>query len=193
MLIEMYQGVAVDGSSAYIRGHEEEEEGDDATLEGLAIGAEGVRGAAVQEGGEDGFGNSPMSTSSRKRGSNTCDQSTASSPGKKSKSPVVKLMRGLLHTFSSDNEKANQLMSELVNAEKQKENVTEKQKEILKQELLHCQRLVVECGAAEDSAEYFCATQLFRDENNRMMFQNISSPEARLMWLKRWCRQKKLY
>jgi hypothetical protein len=32
MLIEMYQGVAVDGSSAYIRGHEEEEEGDDATL-----------------------------------------------------------------------------------------------------------------------------------------------------------------
>lgn len=89
MLIEMYQGVAVDGSSAYIPGHEEEEERDDAALEGLAIGAGGVRGAAVQEGGEDGFGNSPMSTSSRKRGSNTCDQSTASSPGKKSKSPSL--------------------------------------------------------------------------------------------------------
>ncbi|KAG2643061.1 hypothetical protein PVAP13_2KG328000 [Panicum virgatum] len=149
LLIEMYQGVAVDGSTAYFPGDEGEEVGD------------------------DDFDNSPMSTSSRKRGSSSCDNATATSPGKKSKSPVVKFMRGLLTSFSIDINKRGKSR--------------EKSQNIFVEELTRCQRLAIECGAPEKSVEYFCATQLFAEAHNRVMFMIMKTKEARLMWLKRWC------
>lgn len=109
--------------------------------------------------------------------------------GKKSKSPVVKLMKGLLNSFNSDCDKSNTLITELVNSKKLKEQ----KKEEIAESLTNCQRLAVECGAAEDSVEYFCATQLFASKHNRVMFKNISTKEARFMWLRRWCQQKNLY
>ena len=36
------------------------------------------------------------------------------------------------------------------------------------------------------------ATQLFAEPHNRIMFMNMKSKEARLVWLKRWCQQKNL-
>ncbi|XP_039780915.1 serine/arginine repetitive matrix protein 1-like [Panicum virgatum] len=63
--------------------------------------------------GDGGFDNSPMTTTSRKRRSSSCDNSIATSPGKKSKSPVVKLMRGLMTSFSIDSEKSSQPMTAL--------------------------------------------------------------------------------
>ncbi|KAL6853358.1 hypothetical protein ACP4OV_019387 [Aristida adscensionis] len=56
-----------------------------------------------------------------------------------------------------------------------------------------CQDLVVECGAAPNSAEYFAAGILFKKAENRIIFLNILKPEARLLWLQRWCRVKNLY
>ncbi|RLN13649.1 hypothetical protein C2845_PM09G17420 [Panicum miliaceum] len=141
--------MAVDGSSAYFPGDGDEDE--DGGEEGFVQpGAEGF----VQP--NEGFENSPMSTNNRKRGSSTAEQSTASSPGKKSKSPVGKLMRGLLNTFSTDSEKSTQLMTELVNRKgNPKEN---KKSNILSEELTQCQRLAIKCGATECTVEYFCAT-----------------------------------
>jgi len=189
MLIELYQGVAVDGSTAYFPGDEEDEglvqpAGDeDAAGEGF------VQPPGGRFSGDDGFENSPMSTSSRKRGTSSCDNSTATSPGKKSKSPVVKLMRGLLTSFQSDSEKSTQLITELVN---RKVKSREKSQNIFVEELTRCQQLAIECGAPEESVEYFCATQLFAEPHNRIMFMNMKSKEARLVWLKRWCQQKNL-
>ncbi|XP_066316368.1 uncharacterized protein [Miscanthus floridulus] len=78
---EMFHGVTVDGSTSCIPGQgtfdpEEraDEEGEDADGEG--------------------FVNSPMSSNSRKRTSSST--STASSPLKKSKSPMLKMFRGCL-------------------------------------------------------------------------------------------------
>ena len=203
MLIELYQGVAVDGSTAYFHGDEEDERlvqpaGDeDAAGEGFVqppggrfSGDEGfVQPPGGCFSGDDGFENSPMSTSSRKRGTSSCDNSTATSPGKKSKSPVVKLMRGLLTSFQSDSEKSTQLITELVN---RKVKSREKSQNIFVEELTRCQQLSIECGAPEESVEYFCATQLFAEPHNRIMFMNMKSKEARLVWLKRWCQQKNL-
>ncbi|XP_039787484.1 uncharacterized protein LOC120653863 [Panicum virgatum] len=203
MLIELYQGVAVDGSTAYFPGDEEDEglvqpAGDeDAAGEGFVqppggcfSGDEGfVQLPGGRFSGDDGFENSPMSTSSRKRGTSSCDNSTATSPCKKSKSPVVKLMRGLLTSFQSDCEKSTQLITELVN---RKGKSREKSQNIFVEELTRCQQLAIECGAPEESVEYFCATQLFAKPHNRIMFMNMKSKEARLVWLKRWCQQKNM-
>ncbi|XBI18583.1 hypothetical protein VPH35_060324 [Triticum aestivum] len=169
MLIELFQGVAVDGSSAYVPIDEDEEED-----------------VVADDGNEE----SPMSTTSRKRGSSYGEQS-ASSPGKKHKSPMVKLMTGLINTMTSEN--TSDMITEYANKRQEaKDKAKEKKANNTKESITHCQLLAVQCGAEETSVEYFMATQLFADEANRVIFQNISSDQARLTWLKRWCMMKKL-
>ena len=170
MLIELFQGVAVDGSSAYVPIDEDEEED-----------------VVADDGNEE----SPMSTTSRKRGS-SCGEQSASSPGKKHKSPMVKLMTGLINTMNSEN--TSDMITEYANKRQEaKDKAKEKKANNTKESITHCQLLAVQCGAEETSVEYFMATQLFADEANRVIFENISSNEARLTWLKRWCMMKKLY
>ena len=169
MLIELFQGVAVDGSSAYVPIDEDEEEYDVA---------------------DDGNEQSPMSTTSKKRGCSGGEQ-TASSPGKKHKSPMVKLMTGLINTMNSEN--TSDMITEYANKRQEaKDKAKENKSNNTKESITHCQMLAVQCGAEETSVEYFMATQLFADEANRVIFQNISSDQARLTWLKRWCMMKKL-
>ncbi|KAE8774485.1 hypothetical protein D1007_53111 [Hordeum vulgare] len=171
MLIEIFQGVAVDGSSAYVPLDEDEEEEYDVA--------------------DDGNEQSPMSTTSKKRGSSDGEQS-ASSPGKKHKSPMVKLMTGLINTINSDN--TSDMITEYANKRQEaKDKAREKKSNNTKESITHCQLLAVQCGVEETSVEYFMATQLFADEANRVIFENISTNEARLTWLKRWCMMMKLY
>ncbi|KAL6854556.1 hypothetical protein ACP4OV_019118 [Aristida adscensionis] len=53
--------------------------------------------------------------------------------------------------------------------------------------------LTVRCGAAEGTLEHFMATQLFVKAEYRCMFQLMSTDEARLGWLKKWCKYKGYY
>ncbi|KAI4966984.1 hypothetical protein ZWY2020_034630 [Hordeum vulgare] len=171
MLIELFQGVEVDGSSSYVPLDEDEEKEYDVA--------------------DDGNEQSPMSTTSKKRGSSDGEQS-ASSPGKKHKSPMVKLMTGLINTINTDN--TSDMITEYANKRQEaKDKAREKKSNNTKESITHCQLLAVQCGAEETSVEYFMATQLFGDEANRVIFENISTNEARLTWLKRWCMMKKLY
>ncbi|KAI4988735.1 hypothetical protein ZWY2020_036052 [Hordeum vulgare] len=171
MLIELFQGVVVDGSSAYVPLDEDEEEEYDVA--------------------DDGNEQSPISTTSRKRGSSGGEQS-ASSPEKKHKSPMVKLMTWLINTMNSEN--TSDMITEYANKRQEaKDKAREKKSNNTKESITHCQLLAVQCGAEETSVEYFMATQLFADEANRVIFKNILSNEARLTWLKRWCMMKKLY
>ena len=89
-LIELFQGVAVDGSTAYFPSFDEDEE------EGEEEAGETRRGETTTW---DGFENSPMSTNSRKRGSSSCDVSTASSPRKKKQEPSGEAHEGAAQFF----------------------------------------------------------------------------------------------
>jgi len=149
MLIELFQGVAVDGTTAYFPGDEEEEEPD---AEEFSVDEGFVQPSSARLSGDDGFNNSPMSTSSRKRGSSSCD-TTATSPGKKSKSPVVKLVRGFMQKFSIESEKSNQLIAELI---KQTGQAREKRPNTTVDELTTCQNLAIDCGGCRRFCQIFC-------------------------------------
>lgn len=140
---EIFEQVAVDGSSACIPGE---------------IIGDGIDEVEDQE--EDGKEYSPMSVSARKRASSTT--TTATSPTKKTKSPMVKVLKGILENFKE-------------------ESSADKLAKSMKKAL----QLAVQSGAPEDSIEYFMATNLFVKAENRKASFNFTTKEARLIWSKR--------
>ncbi|KAL6596285.1 hypothetical protein ACP70R_047649 [Stipagrostis hirtigluma subsp. patula] len=154
----MFQNTAVDGSSSCIPGG-------------------GVGGD--REGDEaDGDYESPMSISSLKRGAGT----SATSPKKRTKSPMVKVMKGIWNTMqetSAAAQKALQVQVD-VKADAKAEAITK------------VMRLAVDSGAVEGSDEHFMASILFVKASYRAMFLTFTSNEARLGWLKRWCKKKNI-
>ncbi|PUZ49224.1 hypothetical protein GQ55_7G309100 [Panicum hallii var. hallii] len=121
-------------------------------------------------GGDEG----PMSSTNLKRGRKTM---SSAGPRKRIKSQMVKIMKGILETMQASSAVARKVMLG--------EHMAESIKQVM--------RLTVECGAAEGSIEHFMATKLFVKAEYRCMFLTISTNEARLAWLKRWCQEKKLY
>jgi hypothetical protein len=199
---EMFQDIVVDGSSSYIPGQEFDEQG---TTEVDEVEDEATQGM------EDEL--NPMSTSTRKRLSST--RSTASSPGKKAKTPMVKMMKEWVDRWSNveaENSKVlRQVLEEKKLAQEEKKQAKEdnrQAKEALKQameemkqakeqalaaKIKMCQDMALECGASPDSIELFACATIVRDEYNREFFCNIPTPEARLVFLKRWCQMNNMY
>lgn len=117
-----FENIAVDGSSSCIPG-EQLREGED--------GAEGDGGHA-----------SPVIIGSLKRNNSTI--STAPSPKKKSKSPMVKVMKGIWDTMQSTCSVAQKAM--------QGDYTSESIKQVM--------RLVVECGAKQQKEQMSISWQL---------------------------------
>ncbi|XBH96383.1 hypothetical protein VPH35_086777 [Triticum aestivum] len=186
LLHEIFHEVAVDGSSAYVPGTEDcLELNNDDDLDG-----------------NEGFVSSPMSTNTQKRGSRSELRSIASSPSKRSKTldnmprtqgktrgPFVKYMKDIETKLEKESEKTDSILQALVNQGNEKVRRSEERAQSVK----NCQNLAIECGASEESVEYFVACDLFKEKHNRTVFQNMKTPEARLIWLKRWCRAKNMY
>ncbi|XP_037474192.1 uncharacterized protein LOC119350475 [Triticum dicoccoides] len=178
LLHEMFHEVAVDGTSAYVPGTADDTEAND------------------DDDDEDG---SPMSTSTCKRGASSVDfRSTASSPLKKikmnmengkTKGPFLRTLKEITTRMDKEAETSNTILQAIVDQGKEKAKRSEERKVAV----ATCQQLTIECGAAEESIEYFVACDLFKDKHNRFVFQNMKTPEARLIWLKRWCKAKKMY
>lgn len=165
-LAEVFYSVAVDGSSSYIPGQAQFVEDGDGDEEG-------------EDGDGDGLDNNPMSTSSRKRGSSTTD--TTTSPANESMARLLNLMHGLIQELKDAN---HQFRSNKAINEKQ-------EKEEVDQQIDRCLRMAVECGATEESEEYFMATTLFEKEYSRKIFCEFNTAEGRFMWLKRWCQRSR--
>ncbi|WVZ94828.1 hypothetical protein U9M48_040672 [Paspalum notatum var. saurae] len=100
LLEQCFHDVAVDGSTAFVSGEEEEQEIDETEQQ---ENEEEEEELPKNE-------NSPMSSSGMKRGSSTSTRSTADSPIKKSKSPMLKALDGQLD--SSDEEVLNLLVED---------------------------------------------------------------------------------
>ena len=143
-LEEMFANTTVDGSTSCIAGQNNGDEGDEETCDG-----------------------SPMSIGTKRRTSaGTC----ATSPMKKVKSPMVRIMKGFVESIQTNNAMAQKVM----NGEHMAEPINK------------AMQLVVDCGAAEGSAEHFVATKILVKPENRLMFFTLTTKEGRLAWLKRW-------
>ncbi|XP_022681803.1 L10-interacting MYB domain-containing protein-like [Setaria italica] len=191
LLYEMYHKNVVDGSTTTIPGDVDEDRQEVPEEDDFQFDVEDYPEQSPM---------SPMSNGSKKRSTSTND--TASSPQKKSKSPFFKMFKGLIDTMhegiSEDNTtmrvkmelQLKQREMELQQQLKQKELELEfrrhshdKEEDEFRASLL----LAQECGASEESEEYFFAMELFRDRLNRVAFGTLSTKEARFKWLQTKC------
>ncbi|CAL4994125.1 unnamed protein product [Urochloa decumbens] len=151
----MFQNIAVDGSSSCIPGEQMID-----TYEG-----DGNDDRDVGDG-------SPMTTHTGKRAGSAT--TTATSPRKRTKSPMVKVMKGIWETMQQNCAVAQKAL----------------QGDFTFDSVQQCMRLVVECGAAEGTDEHWMACKLFVKSEHRAVFLSLTTNEARLEFLKRWCREK---
>jgi hypothetical protein len=179
-LLEIFQNLTVDGSSAFCPGFEQAANaGNKGT--GLATDPFDL------DGREDDC--SPMSTST-KRPSSTA--TTGESPIKRIKSPMVRALRGLVAEIKIDREEGKKKEDNYAKREEArsralvsaKEQIMEKKQMKLQAEMDECVNLAKECGIAEDSTEMFVASELFMDAAKRAFFRSIKIPESRYGWIK---------
>jgi hypothetical protein len=97
--------------------------------------------------------------------------SSSTSPLKKSKNQMVKVIQKIHATLENNCNIANKVMLG----------------EHLEEQIKEVQSMAVRCGSREGSAEHFMATQLFRKPENRATFKAFETDEGRLLWLKCHC------
>ncbi|KAG0513497.1 hypothetical protein BDA96_10G107700 [Sorghum bicolor] len=184
LLAEMFHGNTVDGRSSCIPG-------------GSTSPANTYGDEDEQDGDPDGNLNSPMSTTSRKRGSSTlnCPMSitdTGSSPVKKSKSQMIKAMKGLTDAIQSVNTNEVNTLKEIQEQKIEEKRLQKEEKRMeeqqVEEDIDHCMTIVKECGLDEESEEFYVATMLFAQKYNRTVFKKMSTIQGRLSWLKKCCR-----
>ncbi|CAL5069941.1 unnamed protein product [Urochloa decumbens] len=197
----MFKDVVVDGSTSYVPGQDDGEEEEEEEQE---------------EGEEEDEDPSPISSNSRKRSSSTGSMSTATSPPKKSKSAMVQVFRHLVNKWNSQDEAGQKALMEVqkeiarekiaatkeaarerYRATKEKMEAEHQQKmeeeNRMAQSVRRCQELALEAGVAPDSIEFFACKTIFKEAYDRQFFCNIPTPEARLVFLKRWCQSNNMY
>jgi hypothetical protein len=95
-------------------------------------------------------------------------------------------MKGLRDTIQSGSRKDADVAIEIqekMASHKKEEKKLEQQEE--EQEIEAYLQLVKECGAAEDSEEYYVATMLFGKIYNQTVFCKFTTNEGRKAWLQR--------
>jgi hypothetical protein len=168
-LEQLYGDVVVDGSSAFVPGDDFGEGADE---------DEGEEEAQEQEEPivTPRSASSQRSKSKRSAGSTT---STLNSPMKKTKSPMVRYVKDIANTFKE---------SVTVNTQQLKKRVAQKEAFSVKR----CQDLGWECGIEATADAAFAMSKLFATEYQRQFFCGLPTPELRLSYFNKWCRDNNL-
>jgi len=168
LLDELFRGFTVDGSTAFVPGDDygQNQEQD--------VGAE-------EE--EEEFQTTPTSRSSQRsqRGkrSLSSNSSTLTSPVKKSKSPMVKIVKDIASTFK-DSVKVNTTQIQKRASDKAACSVE------------RCQELAFECGVEETVDSVYAMSKMFETEYQRQFSCGKLTPQLRLGYFKKWCRDNNM-
>ena len=157
----------MDGSTAFVPGD------DYGQNQGQDAGAE-------EE--EEEFLGTPTSTSNQRsqRGKRSLStSSTLTSPLKKSKSPMVKIVKDIANTCKE---------SVAANTKQMQKRANEKAAFSVKR----CQELAFECGVEQTVDFGYAMSKMFETEYQREFFCGLLTPELRLGYFKKWCRDNNL-
>ena len=194
-LMLIFDHVTVDGTSAFCPGFEE--------AENQPSKGKGVAGDLYDLTREDDpyspmstGPNRPTSSGGSKRPSSTT--TTGESPTKKTKSPMVKALRGLVAEIKIDREEGKKKEDNYAKREEARSraivtaqaHIMEQKRQAIQAEMDECVALAKECGVTEASVEMWVASELFMDGNKRAFFRAIKTPEARLVWIQMHCKQR---
>jgi hypothetical protein len=157
----MYERSHVSGLSACIPG------------EGVADSMPNEKEGHVEELLSNQFTPSPSICNQSMRKRNSASPKT--SPWKKGKNPMVRVMPHLVDGVIS----TNSVTSKALTGDFTRESIRE------------VMVLVKEAGAVEGSDEYFIATQLFKHASNHGIFLTFGTNEGRFNWLKRYYEERK--
>ena len=157
----------MDGSTAFVPGD------DYGQNQGQDAGAE-------EE--EEEFQGTPTSTSNQRsqRGKRSIStSSTLTSPLKKSKSPMVKIVKDIANTYKE---------SVTANTKQMQKCANEKAAYSVKR----CQELAFECGVEKTVDSVYAMSKMFETEYQREFFCGLLTPELRLGYFKKWRRDNNL-
>jgi hypothetical protein len=158
----------VDGTTAFVPG---DDYGD---FDGQDAGTEDE---------EEGFQPTPTSRSSQRsqKGKRVLSSttSTLTSPVKKSKSPMVKIVKDIASTFKE---------SVAANTKQIQKRVNDKAAFSVKR----CQELAYESGVEKTVDNVYAMSKFFSTEYQREFFCGELTPELRLGYFKKWCRDNNM-
>ncbi|XP_066396238.1 uncharacterized protein [Miscanthus floridulus] len=167
LLDELFRGFTVDGNTAFVPGDD--------------YGQNQEQDVGAKE--EEEFQTTPISRSSqrrqRRKRSLSSNSSTLTSPVKKSKSPIVKIVKDIASTFK-DSVKVNTIQIQKRASDKAACSIE------------RCQELAFECGVEETVDSVYAMSKMFETEYQRQFFCGKLTPQLRLGYFKKCCRDNNL-
>ncbi|RLN34741.1 hypothetical protein C2845_PM03G26980 [Panicum miliaceum] len=114
-----------------------------------------------------------------KRSFSSTTRSTCTSPVKKSKSPMVKIVKDIASTYKE---------SVAINTKQMQQRASDKAAFSVKR----CQELAFECGVEKTVDSIYAMSKMFESEYQREFFCGQLSLDLRLGYIKKWCRDNNL-
>ncbi|CAD6248081.1 unnamed protein product [Miscanthus lutarioriparius] len=169
LLDELFRGYTVDGTTVFVPGDDYgDNEGQDARIE---------------DDKEEEFVQTPTSRSSQRsqRGKRALNSttSTMTSPVKRSNSPMMKIVKDIASTFNE---------SVAANTKQIQKRANDKAAFSIKR----CQELAFECGVEKTVDSVYAMSKMFEIEYQMEFFYGQLTPELRLGYFKKWCRDNNL-
>ncbi|BAS98359.1 Os06g0576800 [Oryza sativa Japonica Group] len=141
------------------------------------------QGQDEEEEDEEEFQPTPISTSSQRsqKGKRplSSNSSTLSSPVKKSKSLMIKIVKDIASTFKE---------AVTVNTKQMQNRASDKAAFSVKR----CQELAFECGIEQTIESVYAMSKMFETEYQREFFCGQLTPELRLCYFNKWCKDNNL-